>query len=727
MAPSSIHNNTTPPSRLESLAQFTLYLTCPTGEKIFTWDEKGNIFILHQDPKGNPIKNNSPAGGLFYTTRIADPGTGPKYLQPAGDESRVWTLPQFWSLKKTPTEGETVYLTEGIFKAIELLQHGIKAIALPGIWGFKKKGLDIFKPDLLEYLNIINPAQIIFIYDADFSEISRESGQITDKRPRNFFNSMEAFSRAARAAKIPAFIALPNKYDPAQKGIDDFLQGIENEEKMHEINALKTGWPNPNSFTTYSTNDPGDLRAIKERMHLARPDQFGAQHTTQINNKFTFGKGTYLHNHDSGKCTCIHHAGARDFVRIGDDFYKHIEVASDAIGARKYLKNISPRTIALEIGSECDPKKFYTWIPAFADFVNIPSRDIEPSPAIKSKSGAWLYNLHKGIQVNPAPGEHPRITTLIQHITTQETPEKSARAYAIMLDYLTIAWRRPAQKLPIIVLTTKEGDTGKSTFLLLLKLIWGDAATHISNHSLTSQFNEEYITSEFALVDEGLIDKRQTLEAVKSLSTSPIGTINAKYMRPTTLDLYLKFVFTSNDPDNCIPVSDQESRFWVLSPPSLQGKRDPNFFQEMRKEVPHFMHTLQNRSFEFKPKERTYFSYPDLHTSALDRLRIGSKSWGEKELYTIVTEIFQSLKIETFGLSLGDIPGLSPSFGRFQQWELKKAVAALNAKGPINSTYKCPTLTLLPDGQEWQLTPKKGRHYIFSAAEVLKTSDFLNI
>lgn len=715
------------PPRLQSVADIVLLQTSRTGENILTWDDRGDIFILHTDPNGNPIKNNNSAEGLFYTTRIADPGAGPKYLQPAGNESRVWTLPQCWSLENPPDNGVTVYFTEGIFKAITLLEHGIKAIALPGIWGFKKKGQDIFKTDLMELLSIIKPTQIIFLYDSDFAEISNDAGQITDKRPRNFFSSIEAFSRAARTAKIPAFIALPNKHDKSTKGIDDFLQALVPEEKAIEINALKNGTPRPKSFTTYSTNDPGDLRAIKERMHIARPEQFGAQHTTQINNKFIFGKGTYLHNHDSSKSTCIHHAGAREFVRIGDDFYKHIEVASDAIGSRKYLKNISPRTIALEIGTECEPKKFYTWIPAFADFVNIPTRDIDPSPAVKSKGGAWLYNLHKGIELTPAPGDHPRISALLRHITSQETDEKSARAYTIMLDYLTIAWRRPAQKLPIVVLTTREGDTGKSTFLLLLKLIWGDAATHISNHSLTSQFNEEYITSEFALIDEGLIDKRQTLEAVKSLSTSPIGTINAKYMRPTTLDLYLKFVFTSNDPDNCIPVSDQESRFWVLSPPSLQGKRDPVFFQEMRKEVPFFMNTLQTRAFEFKPKERTYFSYPDLHTAALDRLRIGSKSWGEKELYTIVTEIFQSMKIETFGLSLGDIPGLSPSFGRFQQWELKKAVAALNAKGPINSTYKCPTLTLLPDGQEWQLTPKKGRHYIFSAAEVLKTTDFLNI
>jgi len=57
------------------------------------------------------------------------------------------------------------------------------------------------------------------------------------------------------------------------------------------------------------------------------------------------------------------------------------------------------------------------------------------------------------------------------------------------LDYLTILFLKPAEKLPALCLVSKEQKTGKSTFLHWLQKIYGDNAVILGNEDFSSNFN----------------------------------------------------------------------------------------------------------------------------------------------------------------------------------------------------------------------------------------------
>ena len=91
--------------------------------------------------------------------------------------------------------------------------------------------------------------------------------------------------------------------------------------------------------------------------------------------------------------------------------------------------------------------------------------------------GTYL-NQYEPIPCAPAPGDFPRIRSFLSHIFGEQIE--------LGLDYLQILYLRPTQMLPILLLVSNERQTGKTTFLRFLKMIFGKNATFNTNEDLAS-------------------------------------------------------------------------------------------------------------------------------------------------------------------------------------------------------------------------------------------------
>ena len=221
------------------------------------------------------------------------------------------------------------------------------------------------------------------------------------------------------------------------------------------------------------------------------------------------------------------------------------------------------------------------------------------------------------------------------------------------LQYMKILYEEPTQKLPIVVLVSKERHTGKTSFLNYVSMIFGGNYVQISPDDLVSQFNASYSTKNIIGVDETVIDRTSAIERIKSLVTADTLMVNQKNISHYDVDFYGKLIMTSNKEVDFMRVDDGEIRFWVRK---LQpfGKMDVKFYEILHKEIPKFLNYLSKLE-RIESKTRMVFTADQLKNDELERVMIESRSGLHKELETLICEFFESNNITFFEATLSDI------------------------------------------------------------------------
>jgi hypothetical protein len=199
--------------------------------------------------------------------------------------------------------------------------------------------------------------------------------------------------------------------------------------------------------------------------------------------------------------------------------------------------------------------------------------------------GTYL-NQYEPINHIPEKGAFPYIREFLVHIFDEQIE--------LGLDYLQILYTRPTQMLPILLLVSNERNTGKTTFLRFLKMIFGKNATFNTNEDFRSQFNADWAHRLLVLVDELLLNKMEDTEKIKNLSTAGDYKIEAKGKDRREIVFFAKFVLCSNNEKNPIIIPKEEVRFWVRKI-NLVRKDNINLRTQMSVEIPHFLYFLLNR------------------------------------------------------------------------------------------------------------------------------------
>ena len=252
--------------------------------------------------------------------------------------------------------------------------------------------------------------------------------------------------------------------------------------------------------------------------------------------------------------------------------------------------------------------------------------------------GTYL-NQYEPVNHIPCEGAFPYIRMFLEHIFEEQIE--------FGLDYIQILYTRPTQMLPILLLVSNERETGKTTFLRFLKMIFGKNATFNTNEDFKSQFNADWANRLLVLVDELLLNKMEDTEKIKNLSTAGDYKIEAKGKDRREIEFFAKFVLCSNNEKNPIIIPKEEIRFWVRKIKPVEN--DVTSLRElMAKEVPHFLHFLLHRHLSTQNESRMWFKPTLLETPALNKIKKYNSSKIEIEMASYCSEVMELLGQNTF-------------------------------------------------------------------------------
>jgi len=310
------------------------------------------------------------------------------------------------------------------------------------------------------------------------------------------------------------------------------------------------------------------------------------------------------------------------YVRIGVDYFK-VLYKCDRYGIeRKELKRWKKEEITMDHG-----RNILFNIPKYDDFIMIPNN----KEHIAEDNG--FYNLYGEFTHKPVEGEWKWTMIMLQHVFGEQIE--------IGLKYLQTLYLHPKQTLPVLVLVSKERQTGKSTFIDWLMAIFGSNMVVISPSDLNREFNGSYSRSNIIAIEETLIEKNQVVEKVKALSTQKYINANLKNVNDFQIPFFGKIIMASNNERKFMKIENEEIRFFVrkLSNPTHENH---NILNDMIKEIPAFLHHLDNMPELDFTKSRMVFTVDELENDSLKQVKNESHTWMYKELFAIFEDVFSN-------------------------------------------------------------------------------------
>jgi hypothetical protein len=433
-----------------------------------------------------------------------------------------------------------------------------------------------------------------------------------------------------------AHINIEHKKDT--KGLDDLIihHKTDKRQLIKELNDLTVG--KKRKYITCLNISDNNSYKLRQYFGINSVDVFYEKYRDIIDDKeFYFQRNKYFF--DGKKLKVSWYGEANQYLRVGVDYYKisYTKNSHGKIEITLTLWNIS--AIIRDYGNN---REFVKQIPKFDLFCNIPDN----TPAYQRIHEAEingivtrLYNRYSPIEYIPMPGEFATIEKFLKHIFSS-TNLKNENLYEFGLDYLQLLYTNPTQRLPVLCLVSKIRNTGKSTFLDFLRLIFGENMVILDNERIQGKFTSHYIDKLVIGVDESFIDvnKKEIKERIKNFSTGRKQWLEAKGQHAQELDFFGKQILCSNDETNFMQIDDGENRFCVLKIPALAFD-DPHILEKMQKEIPAFLYFLSNRKLKYaEEKSRFHFDSEVYKTEAAQNVIERTKPTPEKEIDEFIKE-----------------------------------------------------------------------------------------
>lgn len=312
---------------------------------------------------------------------------------------------------------------------------------------------------------------------------------------------------------------------------------------------------------------------------------------------------------------------AKNYIRVGTVYYYIGNMPTAKGGTVKVIKKWQKSTIKEDHTSRVIGK-----IKTYFGFITMPDH----SENFKREIDGY-YNLYEPLNYKPEKGDLTHTTNFLKHIFGEYFP--------IGIDYLKVLYQFPTQNLPTICLVSKENETGKSTFLKLLREIFGDNAVILGNEDFSSNFNSHWATKLIVGIDEGFIEKRIIKEKIKRLVTDDSILIENKGVDKARVDFFGKFILLSNNEENFIQMDKEDTRFFVLKVPSIPAeKKDPELMEKLKSEVPALLAFLKLPPANSK-KSRLWFTPDQYETPALKNVVRNTKTMLEKLIASHLVEL----------------------------------------------------------------------------------------
>ena len=248
------------------------------------------------------------------------------------------------------------------------------------------------------------------------------------------------------------------------------------------------------------------------------------------------------------------------YLRVGTTIYKRVQQPLSSGRSIEILLAWNVETLRQDFG-----KDYLARIPKYDGFCTVPDHT-----NYRREIHGFL-NRYEPIPFQPAEGDFPHIRGFLSHIFGEQVE--------MGYDYLQLLYLRPLQRLPVLLLVSSERNTGKTTFLNLLKLIFGGNVTFNTNEDFRSQFNDDWAGKLLICVDEVLLNRREDSERIKNLSTARSYKAEAKGRDRREVEFFGKFVLCSNNERNPVLIEAAETRYWVrrIPPPQESNEKEVQF------------------------------------------------------------------------------------------------------------------------------------------------------
>jgi hypothetical protein len=395
----------------------------------------------------------------------------------------------------------------------------------------------------------------------------------------------------------------------------------------------------------------------------------------------------------------------KEYIRVGTEYFKEVLCPLMSGDNIKSLIKWNKATIIDDFGKDSLKviKKYETFC-TFPSHINY-QREINN-----------FYNKYEPLSYCVSEkGDWENIKLFLQHLFGKQ--------YELGLDYLTILWKHPSQILPILCLVSVERNTGKSTFLKLLKLIFEGNMTINKNEDFRSRFNSDWAGKLIVAVDEVLLDKKEDSERIKNLSTSNHYKLEGKGVDKVEIEFFGKFILCSNNEENFIKIDDLEIRYWVIKVNPF-AKENPDLLEQMRKEIASFAYHLTHRKIETQRTTRMWFTKEQIYTKALDVLVRGNRTSIEKEIEEFLIDQFCTLELDELYYTTKDLhEQLNLANIRVGKNYVSKIITENFKLEPKNSSYNFYSLDLSTmNNGKWSVYTenRKGRFYTFKKEEFIK-------
>ena len=600
----------------------------------------------------------------FNPTFLAQNPDLPKYVFPKGKDTYPFFPPRLVAKYEEQQKIDTLFLTEGYFKAMCASEHGFDIVGLGSITLFSDKRNKTLYRDIVQLILTCRPDNIVVLYDGDATDLSQKEVQRLNagnydetnapdltKRPTMFTTALFGLRDLLtqfQDVKLYFEYVLKLREDDAPKGIDDLLC---DGQYSHFASQILDDFAHPEKPGLYCKkfNLRSEEKRIRRDFGLTSPDTFYKKWADVIGDKFFKYQGsTYRFNPVTDHLDTMMEADLLNYIHVGNDFYlkfKSPRVYGEEAEWEYELLQRAPATIKRMHGDKaCDRICKYHH---YEKFINVPSHT-NYQPIIHG-----CYNLYSELTYTPRPGEWPNIKALLNHIFGPDDSEY----YKMILDYLTIMYVNPRQPLPVLCLVSKENVTGKSTFLNLVKAMFGSNCSIGGNDLILSKFNSQVAGKLAICIDETATGENELVtEKIKQMSTGRTVMIEGKGKDQLEMENFLKIIMCSNRERKFLYASDDDVRFWVIKVGVLtpeEKKSNPNIADHFADEVPAFInYLLQRPMYVSKSEGRMWFDEARLDNEALRNLKLASKSMAERTLREYLHDIFLDTGNETLYFDL---------------------------------------------------------------------------
>lgn len=260
----------------------------------------------------------------------------------------------------------------------------------------------------------------------------------------------------------------------------------------------------------------------------------------------------------------------------------------------------------------------------------------------------WL-NLSAPPKWEPIEGEFPTIEKLFSHIFGEQLQ--------LGYDRYSLLIRKPEQLQPILVLTSKEQGTGKTTLLKFDSLLFGTNAVILNINQYCQQFNGLYASKITIGIDETVISESFIKERLKQDSTANTIQLRKMHSEHVSIPFFGKFTLCTNRETDFARLEEEDMRFWVRKVGKIENF-DVDFDKKIEKEIPAFLYFVMNRKMSVpKPLSRQWFSKEQLYTEALGNVLRESRSKLAKDIEVIVKEKISELNKDLY-ITAGELSNL---------------------------------------------------------------------